>query len=77
MADLVTVAEFIDRSEVLIARALLESEGIKALAPEDNVMSTLPHIIHAGGGYRLMVRAQDVERAKQLLRDATQHAASS
>ena len=70
MADLVLIAEFIDRSEAIIARALLESEGVKAFLPEDNVMSTMPQLIHAGGGYRLMVRAQDAELAKRVLQEA-------
>ena len=70
MADLVLVAELIDRSELLVARGLLESEGISALAPDDNVMAAMPQLIHAGGGYRLMVPAQDAERAKRVLREA-------
>ena len=70
MADLVIVAEFIERSEAMVARALLDSEGIKALLPEDNVMSTMPQLIHAGGGYRLMVRAEDAARATRVLEEA-------
>lgn len=70
MADLVIVAQYIDRSEAMVARALLDSEGIKALLPEDNVMSTMPQLIHAGGGYRLMVRAEDAVRATRVLEEA-------
>ena len=76
MADLVTIAIFVDRSEALIARSLLESEGIPTLAPEDNVLSTLPHIIHAQAGYRLMVRDEDAARAMEILREAQLAAAA-
>jgi hypothetical protein len=69
MADLVTIAEFLERSEAIVARAFLDSEGVKSLLPEDNVMSTMPQLIHAGGGYRLMVRVEDAARAKRLLQD--------
>ena len=70
MPDLVVVAEFIERSEAIVARAFLEAEGVRSLLPEDNVMSTMPQLIHAGGGYRLMVRAADAARAKRLLEEA-------
>ena len=70
MADLVTVATFLQRAEAMVARSLLESEDIQALVPEEHVMSTMPHLVHAGGGYRLMVRERDAARATELLRDA-------
>lgn len=70
MADLVTIATFVDRSELLIARSLLESEGLKVLAPDEHVLATLPHIIHAQPGYRLMVRVEDSRRAQQILQEA-------
>ena len=70
MAELVTVARFIDRAEAMIARSLLQSEGLSVVMPEENVLSTLPHLILGVGGYRLMVRAQNAELARVLLRDA-------
>lgn len=70
MADLVTVATFVQRAEAMVARSLLHTEGMFALVPEEHVLSTMPHLIHAEGGYRLMVREQDADRAKHVLREA-------
>ncbi len=77
MADLVTIATYVQRAEAMVARSLLESEGMRALVPEEHVMSTMPHLVHAGGGYRLMVRDRDAERAKELLRHAAELASNA
>lgn len=69
-ADLVTIATFVDRAEAIIARSLLEAEGLYPLIPEAHTLSVLPHLIHAEGGYRLQVRAEDAEKARGILRDA-------
>jgi len=70
MPDLVTIATFIDRAEAIIARSLLEAEGLFPLIPEAHTLSVLPHLIHAEGGYRLQVREEDAETARGILRDA-------
>lgn len=70
MADLVLAARFLSAPEAMIARALLESEGVMALAPDEHALSALPHVILGDGGYRLMVREQDLDRALEILREA-------
>lgn len=70
MADLVTIARFFDRSEAIIARSLLEAEGLYPLIPEAHTLSVLPHLIQSEGGFRLQVRAEDAERARSILEEA-------
>jgi hypothetical protein len=70
MADLVIAARFVEHAEALIARSLLESEGVFAFAPDLHALSaeTLPGFME--GGYRLMVRPEELEKAQGILRDA-------
>ncbi|MGE0045080.1 MAG: DUF2007 domain-containing protein [Hyphomonadaceae bacterium] len=67
MADLVVAATFLDRAEALIARGLLESEGLFAVVPEFDQLGVMPYLIHAEGGYRVLVRDADEAKAKAIL----------
>jgi hypothetical protein len=70
MTDLVIAARFVGHAEALIARSLLEAEGVFAFAPDLHALSadTLPGFMQSG--YRLMVRPEDLEKAQGILRDA-------
>lgn len=70
MADLVIVAHFLERSEALIARALLDSEGVFAVLPDFNALGVEPGFAFTQGGFRLMASADDLETARTILRDA-------
>lgn len=70
MTDLVVVAQFQNHAEALIARSLLESEGLLAFVAEHEALSALPHLIFGQGGYRLQVPVDDLETARAILRDA-------
>lgn len=66
--QLVTVATFETRSELTVARGLLESEGIDCLAPEE--YGKLKGSMRRGR-MRLQVRSSDAERARALLESVT------
>ncbi|MEJ0058591.1 MAG: DUF2007 domain-containing protein [Terricaulis sp.] len=70
MADLLVAALFLERSEAIVAHGLLESEGVYAVMPDFNVMSVEPGFAFTQGGFRLLVRADEVDRARAILRDA-------
>src|SRR5262245_28848183 len=70
MADLVVAARFIERSEALIARSLLESEGVFAFAPDLHALSADNNPGFMESGYRLMVERDQLETALSILRDA-------
>lgn len=70
MAALVTIANFISRSEAIVAQSLLRSEGIETLMPEFNSLLAEVDPSMMEHGWRLMVRAEDEARARAILRDA-------
>jgi hypothetical protein len=70
MADLAEVAQFLDRSEVLIARGVLEAAGIFAVVPNLETLGVAPHYVFATGGFQLLVRADLLEDAREVLRAA-------
>lgn len=75
MSDLVSVGCFAMRPEALVARALLESEGLYAFVPDLNIMGADFDPAFSLGGYRVLVRGEDLEQAKAILRDAQMSAA--
>jgi hypothetical protein len=73
--SLVTVARVFDRSDALILRSVLESEGLIAFVAEYDLLTVLPHLTFAVGGYRLQVPAEDEAGAREILRLARTEAA--
>jgi len=65
--DLVTIAQFRDLPEALLAKGKLESAGISAWLLDDNVVRMDWFWANAVGGVKLRVRVEDVESAQQLL----------
>ena len=70
MADLVVVARFSSRSEAVVAQSLLRSEGVETLMPDFNVLMADFDPSMMESGWRLMVREDDAELAREILRDA-------
>jgi hypothetical protein len=70
MSDLVPVAMFAVRPEALVARSLLESEGLYAFVPDLNILGADFDPAFSAGGYRVLVRADDLEQARAILKDA-------
>jgi hypothetical protein len=66
MNDPTIVRTFSDRGEAEIARSLLESEGIRALLSADDLAGNTPPLDFSAG-LQLVVEAEDVERARELL----------
>jgi len=65
----VTLAKFTSLPEAVVARSLLEAEGISVVMPEQGLMAGQ---LDAGvlGGWRLLVVDEELEAARAILRDA-------
>jgi hypothetical protein len=64
------IGNFLTRVDADLARGALEAEGIEATVAADDAAGTRPHLWMSG--VRLWVRAEDVERAQKILREAEQ-----
>jgi hypothetical protein len=67
MRELVTVRQFRDLPEALLAKGSLESAGIECFLADENLVRLDWFISNFIGGIKLNVRAPDVENAKILL----------
>jgi hypothetical protein len=67
--DWVKITTFSDRYEADLAQGLLEANDIEAVTFSDDCGSVDPALAY-GLGVRLLVREEDVERAKEVLVDA-------
>ena len=63
--ELVVVKTFLTRMDADLARGALESAGIEAIVRPDDVGGTKPSLWMGGVG--LLVRAEDLNDAKQIL----------
>ncbi len=64
-AELVTVGTFLNRVDAELAQGALQAHGIESLVSADDAGSQRPHLWM--GGVRLLVRAEDAERASKVL----------
>ena len=67
--DWVKIYTFTDRYEADLAQGLLEANDIEAVTYADDCGSVDPALTYARG-VRLMVREEDIEKAKEILTDA-------
>jgi hypothetical protein len=67
MADLVTVASFLDVPEAQLAKQRLELEGIAAFVIGAQTAGVMPFLTGPTGGVRIQVAPGDVERAREIL----------
>lgn len=65
--ELVAVYGFPDRMEAGIAVSALEAAGIDAIVIADDIGGMRPHVAWASGGYKVMVRPEDAENAREIL----------
>jgi hypothetical protein len=68
--ELVTIASYPNAAEAEIARAALESEGIKGYTTDDEVVGAVWLLGNAVGYVKLLVAADDTQRAQAVLRAA-------
>jgi len=50
-----------------MAKSALESAGIDSMIQADSVGGMRPHVAWSSGGFKLLVRADDVEAARDAL----------
>jgi Putative prokaryotic signal transducing protein len=67
LRDLVTIRQFRDLPEALLAKGSLESTGMECFLADENLVRLDWFISNFIGGIKLRVRAQDAENAKKLL----------
>jgi hypothetical protein len=67
MRELVTIRQFRDLPEALLAKGSLESAGIECFLADENLVRLDWFISNFIGGIKLNVRAADAENAKHLL----------
>ena len=65
--ELVTVATFSDPMEAQLARAKLESGGIRGAIADDNLVAMDWYYTNAVGGVKLQVTADDLAAAREVL----------
>ncbi|HSC26185.1 MAG TPA: DUF2007 domain-containing protein [Vicinamibacterales bacterium] len=66
--DLVSVGTYVNNFEAEVARTALEAAGIDAMIRSDDCGGMRPHLWM--GGIQLLVRAEDAQRASELLGQA-------
>ena len=67
--DMVTVRQFCDLPEALLAKGVLDSAGIECFLVDDNMIRMNWFLSNLLGGVRLQVNRDDVEEAVTLLRE--------
>jgi hypothetical protein len=65
--DLVTIRQFRDLPEAILARGILESAEIETFFADENIVRMDWFISNAVGGIKLKVRKEDVEAANEAL----------
>jgi hypothetical protein len=68
-AELVVAGTFLNHIEAELAQGALEAGGVESIISADDVGAMRPHL-SLTGGVRLFVRADDAERAGQILGEA-------
>jgi hypothetical protein len=69
--DIREVASYASVFDARVAVAHLASEGIEASVVADNAGGAIPSLTALGGGARVLVRSDDLERARAALGDLT------
>lgn len=67
MSDLVTVGNYFDRLSAEIAQGVLDVDGIESYVRADDGGGMRSSLLTGSGGAWLIVRAEDAERASELL----------
>ena len=65
--NLVVVHSFRNRPEAELAKGALEAAGIDSMIQADSIGGMRPHVAWASGGFKLLVREDDEEEAREIL----------
>jgi len=66
-AHLVVIRSFGTAAEADLAKSVLESAGIASMIQADSVGGMRPHVAWATGGYKILVREDDADEARDVL----------
>jgi putative signal transducing protein len=66
-SNLIVVHTFNNRSEADLAKSALEAAGIDAMVQADDGGGMRPAMAWAGSGLHLLIRAEDLEMAREIL----------
>jgi Putative prokaryotic signal transducing protein len=66
---MITVAQFSRLQDALVLRMALESAGIAAFIPDENMASLAPPYLFVGTGIRLQVTEDDLAAAQAIMAD--------
>ena len=66
---MITVAQFSRLQDALALRMALESAGIAAFIPDENMASLAPPYLFVGSGVRLQVTEEDLASAQAIIAD--------
>lgn len=69
LTGLVQIASYLYPYEAHLAKGLLESQGIKCLVFDEEIVHANPFISTAVGGVKLLVHHSEAERALAILRE--------
>ena len=69
--DLVVVEAFGTRPEAEFAKGLLEAGGIPSMIQSDTLGGMRDHVAWSGAGFKLLVRQDDADAARDLLKPTT------
>ena len=64
---LIVVDSFGGQIDAEMAKSALESAGIESIIQSDSAGGMRPHLAWANGGFKLLVRAEDEEAARNVL----------
>ena len=67
--ELVTLLKYLQPLEAHILKGKLESEGIPCFVFDENLAINYPFASNLTGGVKLKVRAEDLERANEIIAD--------
>ena len=67
MSDAVVLRRYAQSQLAHLDLAKLSDEGVEAYVRDDGVVTMMPYLSNAFGGIKLLVRPDDVERAKKIL----------
>ena len=66
---MITVAQFSRLQDALVLRMALESAGIAAFIPDENMACLAPPYLFVGTGIRLQVTEEDLASAQAIMAD--------
>ncbi|PYY10483.1 MAG: hypothetical protein DMG61_21685 [Acidobacteria bacterium] len=70
--DLIVVRTFATEAEADVAASALEAAEIDAMIQADTAGGMRPHIAWATGGFKVLVREEDADEAREILKPRMQ-----